>query len=357
MSDNVDEKGSEVTLRPEVKGGPYDSIEGFEMAARMAAMLCRSSLVPDVYQAKGDDDKTAMANVMIVMGLAKRTGTDPLTAMQNIDVIYGRPTWRAKAQIAMINSCGKFRDSLEFHLDGEGDNRGCYCTAVSRTTGKPIQGPRVDIATAKRDGWHGRKNAKGQLISKWQTLPDLMLQYRAASWFASLHCPEVTLGMQTTEEATDSPLDVTPEVELQPEPTPAQHEVKPSAEPERQNRRGGKKQAEDEAKKAEAEATRRVVEEAEAKAPEGAQASLSPTATSETQIQYRERRDIPAGSIQQRDREHGTIWVAPDGTRIKEKVVEMQQGAGPKQAELLDPSANIGQEIAGEVPGEDDNSF
>ena len=37
-----------------------------------------------------------------------------------------------------------------------------------------------------------------------KTMPELMLQYRAASMFANVHVPEIALGMQTDDEARDS---------------------------------------------------------------------------------------------------------------------------------------------------------
>lgn len=39
--------------------------------------------------------------------------------------------------------------------------------------------------------------------SKWKTMPQLMLRYRAASFFSSLNCPELTMGIYTKEEIED----------------------------------------------------------------------------------------------------------------------------------------------------------
>jgi hypothetical protein len=38
---------------------------------------------------------------------------------------------------------------------------------------------------------------------QWKSVPRLMITYRAATYFARVHCPEVLLGMQTTEEMQD----------------------------------------------------------------------------------------------------------------------------------------------------------
>jgi hypothetical protein len=39
--------------------------------------------------------------------------------------------------------------------------------------------------------------------SKWKTMPDVMLRYRAASFFGRLYAPEVLNGMKTVEEIED----------------------------------------------------------------------------------------------------------------------------------------------------------
>lgn len=40
-------------------------------------------------------------------------------------------------------------------------------------------------------------------MSKWKTMPQIMLRYRAASFFARMNCPELTLGFYTQEEVID----------------------------------------------------------------------------------------------------------------------------------------------------------
>jgi hypothetical protein len=50
---------------------------------------------------------------------------------------------------------------------------------------------------AKKEGWYTKSG------SKWPTMPELMLRYRAAAFFGRLYCPEIMLGMPTSEEAFD----------------------------------------------------------------------------------------------------------------------------------------------------------
>jgi hypothetical protein len=51
---------------------------------------------------------------------------------------------------------------------------------------------------AKDEGWLTKNG------SKWKTMPQLMLRYRAASFFSSLNCPELTMGIYTREEIEDN---------------------------------------------------------------------------------------------------------------------------------------------------------
>ena len=41
-------------------------------------------------------------------------------------------------------------------------------------------------------------------LSKWQTMPEQMLRYRAASFFVRAYAPELSLGLATREEVEDS---------------------------------------------------------------------------------------------------------------------------------------------------------
>ena len=50
---------------------------------------------------------------------------------------------------------------------------------------------------AKLEGWSTKEG------SKWKTMPELMIRYRAAAFFGRQYCPDLLLGLMTTEEARD----------------------------------------------------------------------------------------------------------------------------------------------------------
>jgi len=96
----------------------------------------------------------------------------------------------------MVNASGRF-SPLKFKLDGEGADRTCYAYATDKASGETVEGPVVSMAMAKAEGWSTKSG------SKWLTMPELMLRYRSAAFFARLYAPDITLGMQTAEEVED----------------------------------------------------------------------------------------------------------------------------------------------------------
>jgi hypothetical protein len=84
-------------------------------------------------------------------------------------------------------------------------DRYCVAWAKSKADKTTLEVPKITLEMAKSEGW-STKNG-----SKWITMPELMLRYRAAAFFARLYAPDITLGMLTAEEAIDTTeRDVTP---------------------------------------------------------------------------------------------------------------------------------------------------
>ena len=169
----------------------FASIPAFEDAQRMAKMLAQSDMVPDAYRGR-------IENCVIALELSHRLRVSAFLVMQNLNVIHGRPSWSSVFVIGAINSSGKF-EPLEFHLSGEGNKRQCYASSRVIGSGKEVKGPLVTVQMARDEGWWERKG------SKWPNMTDIMLTYRAASFFGRLYAPEIMLGMQTAEELQDLP--------------------------------------------------------------------------------------------------------------------------------------------------------
>jgi hypothetical protein len=166
--------------------------QSFALAQRIATMLANSTLVPKHYQGN-------MGNCVIALNMANRIGADPLMVMQNLYVVHGNPSWSAQFLIACFNKCGRF-SSLRYEFGGkEGeDSWSCRAWAVEKESGERLDGTVVSVGMAKKEGWYGKTG------SKWQTMPQQMLMYRAASWFVRAYAPEIAMGLHTSDEIRDT---------------------------------------------------------------------------------------------------------------------------------------------------------
>lgn len=206
---------------------------GFDQLLRVANMLCSSSLVPVAYRKNKEikeygqivgweDNPAALANCAVALNMAHRMNADPLLIMQNLHIIEGRPSWSSPFIIASINSCGRY-NSLDYELSEPGEptvveyvavewikkqkteakksvtvrHQTCKAYTTEKSTGKRLESPLISIQIAIDEGWLTKKG------SKWQTMPELMLRYRCASFFGRLYAPELLMGLQSTEELED----------------------------------------------------------------------------------------------------------------------------------------------------------
>lgn len=229
---------------------------GFDQIQRVAKALSASTLVPVQYRAFAEvkeygkvtgytPNGAGLPNCIVALNMAQRMGADPLMVMQNLYVIEGRPSWSSQFIIASINSCGRF-NPLRYDLSQPGKEqevsykattwknkqkveetktikvRHQTCTAwttergvqiptfspeelrkksmlqLCREYGVPvIESPEVSIQMALDEGWLTKNG------SKWQTMPEVMLRYRAASLLGRLYAPELLMGLQTVEEVND----------------------------------------------------------------------------------------------------------------------------------------------------------
>ena len=169
----------------------FSTIASFENGQRIAKGLASSDLVPQAY--KGN-----IPNTMIALEMATRIGVSPFMVMQNLDIIQGKPSWRSSFIIAALNSCGRFKP-LKFEFIGSDSNADSYgCRAYTDDLdGNRITGPMVTWLMVKSEGWLSKPG------SKWKTMPELMFQYRAASFFGRLYAPDILNGMQSVEEVKD----------------------------------------------------------------------------------------------------------------------------------------------------------
>jgi hypothetical protein len=205
ITDDTKKIAGELALKDSSQFSAYMDSGKFAQLWRVGVAFSKSLMVPDHF-------KNKPADCFIVCQMAMRLGLDPFMLLQKTYVIGGKPAFESQIAIALVNTSGLFKTNIRYEITGTGDDLGCVAWVIDRD-GKRLEGPRVSIATAKAEGWMGRNG------SKWRTIPTLMMQYRAAAWFARLYCPERLMGMLTEDEARDI-VEATP-----PAPSPLQERM------------------------------------------------------------------------------------------------------------------------------------
>lgn len=191
-ADVADNKETKVAVQhvTDFSKGIFGSSNNWIMAGQMAQALSKSTIVPKDYQ-------NNQANSMVAIEIANRLRTSPLMVMQNLHVIQGRPSWSAQFLIASVNASGKYDMELQYEEKQDESGKPYSCKCWTTKDGRRIDGIEITMNMAKDEGWLGKNG------SKWKTMPQVMLRYRAASFFARMNCPELTLGFYSQEEVID----------------------------------------------------------------------------------------------------------------------------------------------------------
>ena len=228
-------RGPAESNMPAVAPG-FGSLQSFELMQRQAKLLCSSTLVPAAYRSviekldfKGNvkeriENPNALSNCVIALNMSARMNADPLMVMQNLDLVEGRPSWSSQWIIAQINNCGRF-SPLRFDIHDLGEktveyttyrwdeqsrqkvpqvqkvkihDKRCVAWVVEKGSEERLYSPPVSIAMAVAEGWYTKNG------SKWQTMDEVMLRYRAAAFFGKIYAPELLMGLPSSEEAADT---------------------------------------------------------------------------------------------------------------------------------------------------------
>lgn len=160
-------------------------------AWKMANMLAQSTIVPQAYRGN-------TGNCINAIDIANRMGLSPIMVMQNSQVVQGNFTWKGSACKGLIDNCGRFKKTRYVFVGTPNtDDWGCYLEAFDTETEETVKGAVVTIKMAKDEGWYNKNG------SKWKTMPEIMMQYRSATFFARAYCPQALMGFYTTDEMID----------------------------------------------------------------------------------------------------------------------------------------------------------
>ena len=189
---------------------PFADTVSFRKLFDIGKMFASSALVPQTYQNRPMD-------CTIAVDMANRMGVSPMMVMQNLYVVKGKPQWSGQACMSMIRGRGEFKNVRPVYTGTKGeDSWGCYIQAEYRDTGEIVKGTEVTIGMAKAEDWYNKNG------SKWKTIPEQMLAYRAAAFFARVYIPNALMGVYVEGEAedmskeerdrTDNPFDIPTDV-------------------------------------------------------------------------------------------------------------------------------------------------
>jgi hypothetical protein len=182
---------TETTTLTTTNNSVFSGIRAFEDAQRIAKALASSTLIPPQFQGQ-----QGFANCLVALEIAGRMNISPFLCMQHLHIIHGRPSWSSAFIIAMVNGCGRFTP-LRFEVSGEGESLACYAVATDIKTDQELKGPTITMTMAKKEGWATKSG------SKWITMPELMIRYRAAAFWGRLFAGDLLVGLQTQEEVID----------------------------------------------------------------------------------------------------------------------------------------------------------
>jgi len=157
----------------------------------LAKQLAMSPIVPAAYQRNE-------GSCYLAVDMAMRMGVSPLFLMQNLHIIQGKPSLSGQFIAALIRSTPSFRNvRLVYVGTPNTDTWGAYVTAEKTSTGEEVKGATITIKTARAEGWMTKNG------SKWITMAEMMLAYRAYTWFGRQHAPELLMGLQSSDEIED----------------------------------------------------------------------------------------------------------------------------------------------------------
>lgn len=167
----------------------FSSREAFQALYDIAKVFAASNLVPQNYQNRPQD-------CVIAIDMANRMGISPMMVMQNLYVVKGKPSWSGQACMTLISGSGKYKDIRPVYTGEKGtESRGCYIKAIRISDNEVVEGTEITMSMVNAEGWLSN--------TKWRNMPEQMLAYRAAAFFARVYCPETLMGVQLADEVID----------------------------------------------------------------------------------------------------------------------------------------------------------
>ncbi|WP_237341850.1 hypothetical protein [Williamsia soli] len=183
--------------------------EAMDVAHRLADRMCRTTVVPEIYQVgsylnRDKDDEVVTGNATAAILYGMEIGLAPIQALQQVFSVGGRPAIYARTAVALLTSRGykiwteDSSDESVTVMAQAPDGRAEGSTwSVDRAT-KAGYVPTIDEKTGDY-----RKNQRGKLIGneKYLTDPQAMLYAKAAMEVCRKIAPDVLMGIADGDDA------------------------------------------------------------------------------------------------------------------------------------------------------------
>lgn len=166
---------------------PKNAIDAVDKLYKYSEILAGSTIIPSHYRGKTSD-------VFVAVQTAYRMNLDPMMVMQGTYIFQGRLGMYTSFAISLANSSGILQGGIHYKLEGSDEDLKVTAFSTIKANGQEISYT-IGMKEAKAEGW--TKN------TKYSSLPELMLRYRAATLLIRTHIPEVLNGMHTVEELRD----------------------------------------------------------------------------------------------------------------------------------------------------------
>jgi hypothetical protein len=135
--------------------------------------------------------------VFIGLQTAMEAGLPMLSGLRMLYIVHNVPSWLGKGVLALIRSKGVCKMPPELSFSGEGDARAATWKFQRKDMPKAIS-VTYTWADAKRAGLDKKSGA-------WQTNPDDMMSWRAASRMGDRYFSDILLGLDIYEVVRDLP--------------------------------------------------------------------------------------------------------------------------------------------------------
>lgn len=172
-------------------------------AQRASKLFMASTLFPA--HLRGKSEIETLGNAVMVFALAERMNEQVLMVAQNIYFVAGKAGWKTEYMVSRANQSGVFQGRIRWRSEGEGAHLKVTAYATLKGDESPVEAT-VSMEMAHAEGW--TKN------SKYKSMPEHMLRWRAATFLIRLYCPEVMIGIASRDELDDmraaGALDVSP---------------------------------------------------------------------------------------------------------------------------------------------------